>query len=353
MGGRIVTFYSYKGGVGRTATLANAAWVLASSGFRVCMIDWDLEAPGLHRYFYPFLLDRELTSTDGLIDFLIDYLNQAMTPSVEDRPDPWYRPYADLSTYAVPVDWDFPGAGRLDLVVAGRQAPTYAAKVNSFEWHTFYQRFGGGAFIDEVKRQLRKEYDFILVDSRTGVSDTAGICTAQLPDQLVACFMLNAQSIKGTAAVAESAVGLRTEAPIEVFPVPMRVELAEKERLERARAFARRQFDGFLLRIPSDERISYWRDVEILYEPYYAYEEVLAAFSDSTGGSYSLLSAVERLCYRLAGRLVYETPPPSSPARERVLSVYARRFSLTDDGYTAPALTPEPIRLEPAAPTRS
>jgi MinD-like ATPase involved in chromosome partitioning or flagellar assembly len=62
-GGRIITFYSYKGGTGRTMALANAAWVLASNGKRVLMIDWDLEAPGLHRYFHPFLTDKRLATT--------------------------------------------------------------------------------------------------------------------------------------------------------------------------------------------------------------------------------------------------------------------------------------------------
>lgn len=66
--GRIVTFYSYKGGTGRSMALANFAWILAASGKRVLAIDWDLEAPGLHRYFRPFLTDPELVETDGLID---------------------------------------------------------------------------------------------------------------------------------------------------------------------------------------------------------------------------------------------------------------------------------------------
>jgi len=55
--GRIVTFYSYKGGTGRSMALANFAWILAASGKKVLVIDWDLEAPGLHRYFRPFLVD--------------------------------------------------------------------------------------------------------------------------------------------------------------------------------------------------------------------------------------------------------------------------------------------------------
>lgn len=49
----VITFYSYKGGTGRTMALANAACLLASSkagSLRVLAIDWDLEAPGLHYY---------------------------------------------------------------------------------------------------------------------------------------------------------------------------------------------------------------------------------------------------------------------------------------------------------------
>jgi len=55
--GEAITFYSYKGGTGRSMLLANVAWQLAASGRRVLLVDWDLEAPGLHRYFKPFLGD--------------------------------------------------------------------------------------------------------------------------------------------------------------------------------------------------------------------------------------------------------------------------------------------------------
>jgi len=43
----VVTFYSYKGGVGRSMALANVAALLARWGRRVLIIDWDLEAPGI------------------------------------------------------------------------------------------------------------------------------------------------------------------------------------------------------------------------------------------------------------------------------------------------------------------
>jgi MinD-like ATPase involved in chromosome partitioning or flagellar assembly len=47
----IVSFYSYKGGVGRSLSLANVAALLASRGRRVVCIDFDLEAGGLHTIF--------------------------------------------------------------------------------------------------------------------------------------------------------------------------------------------------------------------------------------------------------------------------------------------------------------
>ena len=49
--GFIVTFYSYKGGVGRTMALANIAILLSQMNLRVLAVDWDLEAPGLEKYF--------------------------------------------------------------------------------------------------------------------------------------------------------------------------------------------------------------------------------------------------------------------------------------------------------------
>lgn len=65
----LVTFYSYKGGVGRSLALANVAWRLADRhGLRVLVVDWDLEAPGLHHYFK--IQTEDLRSRPGVIDFL-------------------------------------------------------------------------------------------------------------------------------------------------------------------------------------------------------------------------------------------------------------------------------------------
>jgi predicted acylesterase/phospholipase RssA len=72
----IYTFYSYKGGVGRSMALANIAENLHEKGLRVIMIDWDLEAPGLETFFCsPGSELDELRAHQGLVDMLVAYRN--------------------------------------------------------------------------------------------------------------------------------------------------------------------------------------------------------------------------------------------------------------------------------------
>src|SRR5437868_12502447 len=68
----IYTFYSFKGGVGRSMALANLAECFREKGLRTLMIDWDLEAPGLESYFFPAGSKEYVAaqSRDGLIDLL-------------------------------------------------------------------------------------------------------------------------------------------------------------------------------------------------------------------------------------------------------------------------------------------
>ena len=118
-------------------------------------------------------------------------------------------------------------------------------RVNSFNWQSFYDRFGGGVFLEALKDRMRKEYDYILIDSRTGVSDIAGICTVQLPDVLAIFFTPSIQSIQGAVAVAESvdkqwsASGSGLGPKRSILPILAHAEHAELDKLERARKYAR------------------------------------------------------------------------------------------------------------------
>ncbi len=313
--GKIVTFYSFKGGTGRSMALANVAWLLASAGNRVLAIDWDLEAPGLHRYFEPFLDDRTLENSTGVIDFVLEFATAAVSNGESIRAADWFLSYSNILLHAVPVRYVFPLEGALHLVPAGRQDSAYALRVNSFDWPRFYEKLGGGVMLESMKALARKDYDYILIDSRTGVSDTSGVCTVQMPDELVACFTLNRQSIYGAATAAFSALRQRTPAngvpALKIWPLPMRIEFAEKERLERARALARTQFSSSFTHLEPDAADIYWGAAEVPYQPYYSYEEVLAVFRDRPRETLSLLSSMELIASHLTGGA-----PPAAPLYE-------------------------------------
>ncbi|WP_405907873.1 FxSxx-COOH system tetratricopeptide repeat protein [Streptomyces sp. NBC_00828] len=327
--GRIITFYSYKGGTGRTMTLANTAWILAANGKRVLAVDWDLEAPGLHRFFHPFLNPATASSTTGVTELLTDYAWAAVADpaEAEQRSPDWHQEYARIQRHAVSLDWPFPGEGTLDLVSAGQQNRDYSATVSTFDWDNFYEHLGGGLFFDALREDMRRNYDYVLIDSRTGLSDIADICTAHLPDVLVDCFTLSDQSIDGASAVARDIDERFHSRRIRILPVPMRIDEGEKEKADAGRSLARAKFDRFPTGMSEAELTNYWGSVEIPYRPYYAYEETLATFGDEAGNAGSLLSAFERLTGVISDQTVTALPRMDEDVRLRYKQAFTRSRS--------------------------
>ncbi|MCX5557477.1 FxSxx-COOH system tetratricopeptide repeat protein [Streptomyces sp. NBC_00038] len=334
--GRIITFYSYKGGTGRTMALANTAWILAANGKRVLAVDWDLEAPGLHRFFHPFLDPNALAATTGVINLIHDYAWAATTGP--QRSGAWHLDYAHVEQHAISLTPErlglrFADGGSLDFLSAGRQDRSYSATVSSFEWDNFYERLGGGLFLDALRDDMKASYDYVLIDSRTGLSDNADICTIQMPDVLVDCFTLSDQSLDGAAAVARSVEDGYRKRTIRVLPVPMRIDEGEKEKVDAGRALARLKFDGLPKglggeELGSEDLTAYWGNVEIPYRPYYAYEETLATVGDESGIANSLLSAFERLTSVISDGEITSLPPVPEPVRLRCRDAFLRRRPL-------------------------
>lgn len=327
---RIITFYSYKGGTGRSMAVANIAWILASNHKRVLVLDWDLEAPGLQRYFRPFLVDKDLMSSEGVVDLITDFILEAITPLEEGEtlPKDWFVPLAEIQPYVISLKWKFPKGGKIDFVPAGRQGPDYAARFAAINFQRFYDVLGGGAFLEAVKEQMRPHYDYILIDSRTGVSDTSGICTVQMPDTLVVCFTFNNQSIEGASSITQDVYGQRTQSStpagegesssrsepgvykttydFQVVPVPMRVDPFEQEKLKLRKKFAHWKFNPFIARIPDHQRKAFWFEVEVPYLPYFAYEEILAPFQEEPDDPKSCLAAFTRITGQITNGEVSE-----------------------------------------------
>jgi len=167
-----VAFYSYKGGVGRTLLVANTAQFLALSGRRVVALDLDLEAPGLHHK----LADRDALSRAlrgelrGAVDELLDTLES----------EPGNR---SLRQTAIEVDLPTGTSGSLLLIAAG-SAPSnaYWAALERLNNSLRATRRNGGLLeaVLELQARIADEFapDFLLVDSRTGITELGGLATS-------------------------------------------------------------------------------------------------------------------------------------------------------------------------------
>ena len=177
----VTTFYSFKGGVGRSMALANAAVELVKRGRRVLVVDFDLEAPGLDT----FDILRPPDGTPGIIEFVHDYLDSNRAP--------------DASRYVSRLRGIDEGNGALWIMPSGDHAATYAARFSSVDWTELYEERDGYLLIEDLKEQWKQVInpDYVLIDSRTGHTDTGGICTRQLPDAVAILFFPNEQNLRG------------------------------------------------------------------------------------------------------------------------------------------------------------
>ena len=205
---RIVTFYSYKGGVGRTLALANIGILLARKGKRVLLMDWDLEAPGLDRYFRAYQSETP-SSQQGVA--------QLLCQAVRDSNADWRTHVQELSVRPR----DDKEACTLSFIPSGVAAPDYANQVRGFSWNAFLAERGGGAILERWRSEWKETFDFILIDSRTGITDAGGICTILLPDFLALVLTANEQSYEGTLAIAESARIERQKLSVQRPPLMM------------------------------------------------------------------------------------------------------------------------------------
>ena len=177
----VTTFYSFKGGVGRTMALVNVAVELAQRGRRVLGVDFDLEAPGLDT----FDIFRSRKRRPGIVDFVTEYLDTGRAPEVER----FIHDSRDVGQ----------NGGGLWVMPSGEQHGKYATSFREIDWLDLYERHDGYLLFEDLKAQWEQfvKPDYVLIDSRTGHTDTGGICTRQLPDAVAILFFPNEQNLRG------------------------------------------------------------------------------------------------------------------------------------------------------------
>jgi MinD-like ATPase involved in chromosome partitioning or flagellar assembly len=196
----IITFYSFKGGVGRTMALVNTGAELARRGLKVLLVDFDLEAPGLSTYD----LLRTEKPQPGIVEYVTEFRNTRHSPLV-----------TDFIYEAKPVGKK---GGKLWVMPAGRGDAEYRRMLNALNWRELYQDEDGFLLFEDTRLQWEADLhpDYVLIDARTGHTDIEGICTRQLADAVVVVFYPNEQNLAGLREVcrhirAEETSGLKKE----------------------------------------------------------------------------------------------------------------------------------------------
>ena len=229
--GIIYTFYSYKGGVGRTMALVNIGVLLALTDTseqrhpRVLMVDWDLEAPGLDTYF-ELIEASNKTSSYGDRPGIVDLLEA----QAKDKILSW-RECENKISFAE-GDLDYISSGKKNS--AEETLPDYGTRVQHLNWSALFEEHDIGNYWNRVRQEWIEEYDYILVDSRTGYTDVGDICTVLLADVLVLCFVTNYQNVRGIDQALKRARQAREALPVDrsrliAVPVGMRDEIYNEQ----------------------------------------------------------------------------------------------------------------------------
>jgi cellulose biosynthesis protein BcsQ/stress-induced morphogen len=189
----IVTFYSFKGGVGRSTALGLVAGILATRNRRVVMVDFDLEAPGIS-----VLFQNDLENINEEQYGVLDYLHQRyLTPDIN-------IPTIDNCICQVNLGT----RGELFLVPAGEYNENYIHRLADLDRHTLQSFYRGEInpvqqLITDLKDRL--DPDVILIDARPGFNDTSAIALFDLADTAIICFSPTDQSFEGLRWVVQAA----------------------------------------------------------------------------------------------------------------------------------------------------
>lgn len=213
---KVITFYSYKGGVGRSLAAANFAVYLAKMGLKTVLIDFDLEAPGIDAKF-PLLKIPD--NHRGILDYILEYQ--------EKNEDPGSIQQISLKIPIIPDDT----SSSLCLIPPGQYlSQDYYKKLSRLDWGLiFSEKRDGVAFFQQFLARIHQELaaDYVVIDSRTGITEIAGLCTQQLADEVVMLSSLSSESVKVTKyikhLIENSAVAKALEKTIDVKIVVSRV----------------------------------------------------------------------------------------------------------------------------------
>ena len=222
---KIITFYSYKGGVGRTTALVATALQLVRNGKIIVLVDFDLEAPGLATLFYSEEEAQMYSNVKGVTEFILQSnINKSMgINELEDF-------YFEIN------DTEIVGSegGKLIIIPAGITAEEYAnsylEKMSRIDLNSDIYRSNESP-IKKLFELISDKFapDFIFVDSRTGINDIGGLTLTSFSDMGVLFFYGNQQNMFGLRIIVPVLKELGLKILLVNSPVPLNTTDREEE----------------------------------------------------------------------------------------------------------------------------
>lgn len=194
----IYTFYSFKGGVGRTLSLAHSAIRIAQTRhekkYRILVVDMDLEAPGLDIYL-PTETGKARLGISGLIGHYIKNGQSAK----------WLEENIENEQYMSKVPntenlWIIPSGIKSQLSGNTGEGHSYIEVISNLKYLMPKQKSPARpkeGFFSDFAKLLNERFTYIFIDARSGLAEQAYASTLLLADVFVPCFRLNRANIEG------------------------------------------------------------------------------------------------------------------------------------------------------------
>lgn len=172
---KIISIHSFRGGTGKSNTSANLAALMAAEGLRVCVIDTDIQSPGIHVLLG--LAEEDMHST------LNDYL--------------WGRCDIKDAAYDVTANVGSSIKGKLYLVPSSIKVSDIARILR--------EHYDVGLLNDGFQRLIEAlELDALIVDTHPGLNDETLLSIA-ISDALAIIMRPDQQDFQGTSVTVEVA----------------------------------------------------------------------------------------------------------------------------------------------------
>lgn len=253
---QIISFYSYKGGVGRTIALIQTAYNLAKAGKRVLLLDLDIEAPSLHNIFSDQVNHPVSGVKYGIIEYLYRKIVQLQNNATAEHI------FCPLEVQNIP--------GEIYLIPAlKKMSKDYIYQIEKLQTLQIQEQEAFKDIFDYVKTVLN--VDTVMVDTRAGFNKWGSLSLLTLSDQVIFVAYANSENIEGL----NIAFELFRNVGKKRYAVAMSKVVSSEEGIAKARAL----FSD--LHIPQEQLIPIYYKEEIALNSQYPITDssILEAYS--------------------------------------------------------------------------